>query len=208
MVPSKLGLIRKGLFKIAKWMLGVVMPEIFVLCAVSQYFRVLNDFLAMKARPGWTFKHSFFSDMGGLRLNGQVYSSGHELVEHQADLNKETLDRICREIDDKSKAGILGKLFTISKIVFFSVQIITKAAHSLYISPLEYFTCAQVFCAFLMYIYWIGKPYDVDEPIELMARDRIEVVPVERDRGPFSTFDILLIHKDNDTDRHYTQGGL
>lgn len=147
------------------------MPEIMVACAVGQYYRATKNFIKLGKNRGWTFTHSFFLTMKGFHLNGAEVSDSLELVQGRVKLDEITLKQLRDEINDKSNADFLTKSIAVIQITRFSLGIIARAVASLTISPLEYFTCAQVFCALLMYIYWFDKPFNVGIPIHLATGD-------------------------------------
>lgn len=98
--------------------------------------------------------------------------SGRRLLGRGAVLNDKICEQLGHEISDKSKADVLTKLISIVQITRFLLETIARAANALPISPLEYFTCAQVFCALLMYIFWFDKPHGVQEKIRLETHRR------------------------------------
>lgn len=185
----------KALNKAAKWIVGVLMPEAIVIAAWDQYVEVLRDFVAMKRYQGWTFKHSFFALMGGFYVGEVQAWSGRMLVLCRANLDQSTCEKLGREIADKSKADLLPKSIAIIQITSFSLGIVARAAASLTISPLEYFTCAQVFCALLLYTFWFSKPYNVDEAIYLLPKPGEGLGEyLEECAEPFCMFDLLFYY--------------
>lgn len=156
--------------KVLNWLLGLLMPEIWVGKACMQYSCALVDYHAkVKSYPEWTLKLSMFDIMRGFTwVNDPEINPGRAQYRTGAKLDRQ---KICksleREISDKSKANVLTKLIAIIQITRFLLEVIARAASSLPISPLEYFTCAQVFCALLMYVFWFDKPCDVETKISL-----------------------------------------
>lgn len=117
---------------------------------------------------GWKFKHSTFARMKGFSLDiDDNINSGYQLLLQGAILDVDSCDRLGWEISDKSKADVLTKSIAIIQITRFLLEISARTASSLPISPLEYFTCAHVFYALTMYIYWFDKPCGVQEKIRL-----------------------------------------
>lgn len=155
--------------KVFYWSLALLAPELFVGNACAEYCDALEDYAFMEKHcPGWTLKLSVFARMKGFTLeDGDGIESGRELFRRGAKLDVQTCRRLQDDIADKSKADILTKSIAIIQITRFLLEIIARAAYSLPISPLEYFTCAQVFCALLMYIFWIDKPHGVQQKIRL-----------------------------------------
>lgn len=158
------------------WNLGLLMPEYIVFKACSQYYDALEDYNAMiEKHDSWTLKHSFFVKMGGFAIKGVEGSKDILNVAYGLDLQHFTtitekegeLERLKHEISDKSKSDVLAKSLAVLQISRFLLEIISRAASSLPISPLEYFTCAQVFCALLSYTFWFDKPHNVQVQIRV-----------------------------------------
>lgn len=116
----------------------------------------------------WTLQHSFFALMGGFTLeDGDCVGSGLELYERGAILTESACEKYTCEINDKAKADVLTKAIAILQITRLLLEEIDRACNGLPISPLEYFTCAQVFAALFMYAYWLEKPHGVRERIKV-----------------------------------------
>lgn len=169
----------KWCFSGVGWTIGVLVPEIMVYNACVQYQEALIDFTSVRNMPlacvkDWTLKHSFFAKMEGFRVDaGDIVTNGRELVNIR---RKADWKRIGRDIADKSKKDVLSKCVAVIQIGRFLVTMIARAAISIPISPLEYFTCVQVVCALLMYAFWFEKPYNVQECIHIPASRKDKVV--------------------------------
>ena len=122
--------------------------------------------------------HSFFAGMGGfvfdtedadclpyIRGSPRLIVTAHgvaKLAEHGHLPNiPETL------IADKSKADFVAKVFATLQASWFLVQCVARWKARLTITLLELNTLAHVFCALLIYLLWMNKPYDVHEPIRI-----------------------------------------
>ena len=168
-------LLRKAAF----WLLGIMAPECIVGQAIQEYCNVSLDvtFMRNKGYLSWTRKHAFFTLMKGLRSrDGTVVHSGRALYENkeadQLHLSRTNLQTLLDDIEDKSKADVLGKSLAIIQISRFLVGIVTRLVQHLPISPLEWVTCSYVLCALMLYVLWFHKPYDVREPIHLDPSSR------------------------------------
>lgn len=164
----------KAIVIVIFWTIGLLMPEIIVLIACEDYLKALDDLRSVinivgksQQKCQWTLKHSFFVQMGGFRVNGEVVKNGSALAGIQLSENEQDWKQIGEDISDKSKMDVLTKCISVIEIGRFLLAMIARAAASLPISPLEYFTCAQVVCALLMYIFWFHKPHNVQRPIRL-----------------------------------------
>lgn len=161
----------KTIVTVMFWTIGLLMPEIIVLIACVDYQKALTDLRSIENKSrDWTLKHSFFVNMGGFHLNNKVVNRGSEIGNDQLWANKVDWKRIGEDISDKSKKDVLSKCIAVIEIGRFLLAMIARAAASLPISPLEYFTCAQVVCALLMYIFWFYKPHNVQKPIRLTVK--------------------------------------
>lgn len=153
-------------------------PEALVSMASAEYIFASHDRIQMVEEEkieGWTLEHSFFAQMGGFTVNGETVYSGCGILEQGVKLDKRTCEKLGYEINDKSKADLLAKLLAITQISRFLLETISRVVHSYPISPLEYFTCAQVICTLIAYYFWFYKPRNVFEPIELEGRVNISL---------------------------------
>jgi hypothetical protein len=81
-----------------------------------------------------------------------------------------------RDIEARSKADWIVKLLALAQILWFVIQIISRAIQGLDITTLELFTQGIVFCAIVLYAVWWEKPFDVQQPIVIQAEDTVPVV--------------------------------
>jgi hypothetical protein len=68
------------------------------------------------------------------------------------------------EIDDRSKADNIAKIFVCAQLLCFVVQLIARAISGLPVTLLELHVLVHIICAILLYIIWFNKPYDVRSP--------------------------------------------
>lgn len=158
-------------FRVLTWLTGLIAPEMIVAWACMDYFNAFDDYMEMKKNgySEWTLKHSFFTRMGGFQPVGNHPPLGHyaDFIRAGLELDDGVCKKLYKDISDKSKADVLTKSLAVFQITRFLLETITRAANSLPISSLEYFTCAQVFCALLMYTFWFNKPHNIRETILL-----------------------------------------
>ena len=67
-------------------------------------------------------------------------------------------------ISDKSKADLLAKGLVICQVGWLAAQCIARKVQGLPISLLEIHTLVHVFCAVTMYLIWLSKPLDINNP--------------------------------------------
>lgn len=88
---------------------------------------------------------------------------------------------------DKSKANGLMKLLAVTQALWFCLQCITRLSQELPIALLEIHVFGYAVCAFLIYVLWWDKPFDVEQST-LLKGDKIECIasllrlysPIER----------------------------
>lgn len=131
--------------------------------------------------------------MGGFTLEDEdEIISGQDLYKRGAILAGRACREYSYEINDKSKTNVLTKAIAIVQISRFLLEEIDRALNGLSISPLEYFTCAQVFAALLMYVYWLEKPYGVQEKINVKKGNE-KRIRVEHENEKVESMFIALI---------------
>ncbi|KAK3361603.1 hypothetical protein B0T24DRAFT_111509 [Lasiosphaeria ovina] len=167
---------RKG-----KWVLmGCFAPELVVFVAWCQRRQASRLLGQMREVPGdtyrhWTMTHSFYATMGGFVLNtaqeGQdPYIPGsprlYLLPEGTAALAKMgLLPPVSKDyILDKSNADGLAKLIVVAQSGWFTLQLLTRWAMKLPVTPLELTTMAHAVCALATYFLWWEKPLDIYDP--------------------------------------------
>jgi len=71
------------------------------------------------------------------------------------------------DINDKSKTDGLAKALALVQCSWLLIQLIARTAQGLAITELELSTAAFVMCAFVMYVLWWEKPFDMERRIVL-----------------------------------------
>jgi hypothetical protein len=124
-------------------------------------------------RAKWTSTHSYYANMGGLRLgnsSGEVVSSYHPTIAlttrqfgflRKTDVIKESPRLSEGEILDKSKTDIFAKGIAVVQISELTLSLVLRAARHLAISQLEIITVAFAVCAVVTYCFSWNKPQDV-----------------------------------------------
>lgn len=185
---------------VSHWFVGLLVPEVLVLLSCAEYYIALRDCVIMQhlcPDSRWTLQHSFFALMGGYALeDGDSIRSGQELYERGAILSKKACEGYTYEINDKAKANVLTKAIAILQISRFLLEEIDRACNGLPISPLEYFTCAQVFAALFMYVYWLEKPHGVRERIKVdKGQERPTIAENFKFESMISAFTITTLQR-------------
>ena len=162
-----------------KWMLVAVLgPEWILGFAGGQWAMARRSARKIRALgketkvwSHWTMTHSYFADMGGIRL---------KLKDDEFPINAEMLRGLLERDDiafpeiaeitkaailDRSKADVIAKVLTALQTAWFVVQCIARGITGLGLTSLELSTCAFVVCALATNYLWWSKPRDVFEPI-------------------------------------------
>ena len=171
-------------------LLGLFAPEMVVYAAWSQYksasllTNAMNEFFEETHQPRkhtWTTVHSFYACMGGF-----VMDTADPFREtYVRDLPRASLgcrgvlfavrhggyipDMSKADILDRSKADNLGKCLVCLQAGWAVVQCISRLVSHLPLTLLEVNTLGHVLCALLMYLFWLQKPLDVNEPTVLQG---------------------------------------
>ncbi|KAK5651175.1 hypothetical protein OQA88_13193 [Cercophora sp. LCS_1] len=89
-------------------------------------------------------------------------------------------------IDDKSKVDVIGKMLVVTQMTWMAMQCIVRKIYGSPLSLLEVHTMVHVVCAVTIFLLWIYKPKDVQDPevldisgfediIALMVQSRLPV---------------------------------
>ncbi|KAH8695530.1 hypothetical protein BGW36DRAFT_398744 [Talaromyces proteolyticus] len=178
--------------KVLIWLFVVVYPELTLVNeAVSQFFlaqKTLTNFESAQEEidqgavppssvlgepewspESWSLTHAFCVNMRGLALQTKdkrtyVVESRHVRILLKAGIiNYSLFDK--RDIDDRSKVDSLAKVFSLIQSIYTTVNLLSRVAYHLPITPLEITTLAFLFCPFISYAFWWKKPKDMSAPI-------------------------------------------
>ena len=113
----------------------------------------------------WTTAMGFYAACGGLvgrRDHGTPKALTVPWIVHIAKTEPHLLPILHHdEIIDKSKASILAKLITCIQAFWFCTSCVARLCSGNAISVLELNTFGHCICAFIIYVFWWHKPYDV-----------------------------------------------
>ena len=136
-------------------------------------------------RVKWTLTHSYYANMGGLRLGN---SSGEEVCRHyqtialttrqfgllrKTDVIKESPKITEEDIRDKSKTDFFTKGIAVLQISELILSLIARATRHLAISQLEIITVAFAVCAVVTYCFSWNKPQDVKTATTILIPRRL-----------------------------------
>ena len=126
----------------------------------------------------WSIEQGFFAVMGGYAVDGTVTDpTTFETKQQRRIVTALGLELLARagalpalsnqDIKDRSKADLFAKTIVLLQIAWFGLQVISRLAAGLAVTPLEAHTAVHVCCAIGLYLIWLKKPYNVDTPIVL-----------------------------------------
>ncbi|KIP10581.1 hypothetical protein PHLGIDRAFT_115338 [Phlebiopsis gigantea 11061_1 CR5-6] len=159
------------------WVLfNIVAPELIVVVAVLELLSARDVLRTMHKRgqEDWTMTLAFFADMGGYQLedghhlrNGLAFLEWFDSIQNDEEAIQLDVERIRQEIDDRSNAEPVLKLFTVVQATWFFIETFIRLGENKAISPLEAATCSYIVCAVIVYLCWLYKPYSVNGRIVL-----------------------------------------
>ncbi|PMD22287.1 hypothetical protein NA56DRAFT_570893, partial [Hyaloscypha hepaticicola] len=150
-----------------------------------------------ESKAKWTLTHSYYANMGGLRLgnsSGEVICSGYLTIAlttrqfgflRKTDVIKESPRLSEEEILEKSKTDLFAKGIAVLQISELILSLIARAARHLAISQLEIITVAFAVCAVVTYCFSWNKPQDVKTatkifiPRHLSDKEKWDVMQLE-----------------------------
>jgi hypothetical protein len=125
--------------------------------------------------------------MGGYAVNSLVTNPGtFTAVQAQRIVTVDGLIELARagllpsisaqDIKDRSKADVFAKIIVLFQITWFGLQVISRLAESLAVTPLEAHTAIHVCCTIALYLIWLKKPYNVATPTVLKGEAVEEMI--------------------------------
>ena len=151
--------------------LGLLGPEFIVQAAPGQYLSAKESVKLFQdsGHRGWTIKHCFFADMGGLVLQTPDFppfpidaKQTHYLVD-KGHIRHPRVTK--KDIADRDKVDLLLRVVVACQISWFVVNCIARWAQDLALTTLELSTVSFIFCTFGTEMFWMQKPADVQTPI-------------------------------------------
>ncbi|KUJ09588.1 uncharacterized protein LY89DRAFT_273733 [Mollisia scopiformis] len=204
-VPGETGKF-KALATKGKWVLiGLIAPEVVLYLACSQFLearRLANELNRIALERGeeklannsaFDIKYGFFVVMGGLEISAKdivrstwrdsprgTLGSGSLRLTPNGVLQLASLGYFVpvprSKIDDKSKADVVQKCLVMMQVVWMATQCIVRKVYGLPLSLLEVHTMVHVFCALLMYLFWMEKPLDMHDPEVVNSEEYEDIV--------------------------------
>lgn len=98
-----------------------------------------------------------------------------------AELDKLPGSYTSRTVKDKSKASFLAKFLVCFQAIWMIIQVGGRYIAGLPVTLLELYTVLHTICAVAMYIIWIDKPFDVNQPtfVSIHLREMSELLKTD-----------------------------
>ena len=191
--------VQRNAVKITLWLLTVLCPEVIAWGAVVEMFMARSiatscnsaqslvnepkDEVQRQPVPSWSITQGYCVKMGGLALQTQddwlyTVTPRNILVFIRAGIIT-CSDFHDEDIQDRAKVDALGMVVTVLQSLWAMCNIVTRAAYSLSISPLELGTVAYVACGMFLYGFWWNKPKDMATTINIPLRYSRGNIPEE-----------------------------
>ncbi|KAJ7751595.1 hypothetical protein B0H16DRAFT_822452 [Mycena metata] len=159
--------------KLCIMLVMIIAPELVVGFAIRQLISaqwISKEFNVSKT-------HGFFCTMGGF-----VSEEGHPIsTEKQLPAYISAIRAIKEaDIEDKSKGDALSKGVAIAQGLWFVTQCLARVSQHLPLTGLEVATLAFAVLSVVIYLLWLHKPLDVQQPI-VVARSEVEIDPLQEE---------------------------
>ena len=120
-------------------------------------------------RVAWTLQQAYFIVAGGLAVDSSsfwkkpcmVFTPLGALELAKAGLLPEISPEM---VEDKNKADSISKILVCVQVGWYIIQCTARLVQKLPLTLLEVHTLIHVLLAFIMYLFWFAKPYDVRFP--------------------------------------------
>jgi hypothetical protein len=161
------------LYKFRWQLITIFFPEVIVATAAEQWLSAYQSvrIFAALGHTGWTVRHGFFADMGGIKVAPPditpfpVDSQQLAFLVAQGYLPMPTIST--GDICAVNKADGFARTITIAQMVWFCLSCVGRGVERIGLSPLELTTLAFIICTLHNYFFWYFKPLDPPSPMVL-----------------------------------------
>ncbi|KAF8534975.1 hypothetical protein BDD12DRAFT_718295, partial [Trichophaea hybrida] len=171
-----------------KWAaIALIAPEFVLMYAFVQWHEAIRLCAELQDFKHFPLKYGFYVGMGGFAIDTTKLDPGiqqftlhprpilpTELGEKRAAVTASGVLHLARKghfllikpetISDKSKADTLAKFLAIFQVSWLVVETCARKANGVPITLLEIHTLVHVFCALVMYGFWLKKPVGIRDP--------------------------------------------
>ncbi|KUJ10470.1 uncharacterized protein LY89DRAFT_675297 [Mollisia scopiformis] len=147
--------------------------------------RALRDSEVESKSLVWNSEQAFFAVMGGFAIENEYLDEKNIKVTLRRILTVNGVLQLAKlglmpvidpeDISERSKADNIAKIFVLSQIIWFALQVIGRLASKIPVTPLEIHTAVHVACTIIMYLLWMKKPYDVRGSVPLNNPDAKDI---------------------------------
>lgn len=121
------------------------------------------------AFKSWTMKEALFVVSGGLAVQSNTWHPFKRIIFTPKGLlqlaRAGLLATVSRDqIEDKSNANLFGKVLACAQATWFAINFFVRLGQGLSVSLLEIHTLIHVCCAYVIYVVWCEKGYDINKP--------------------------------------------
>ncbi|KAH9214341.1 hypothetical protein DL95DRAFT_281242, partial [Leptodontidium sp. 2 PMI_412] len=140
----------------------------------NQIQRPDRETTMVRAPLEWTPEQAFFAVMGGFAIEVDFSNSQTQTNTPRLERRLVTTEGVIQlaklglipsistsEIQERSKADVIAKIFVLAQITWFGMQVVGRLAGKLPLTLLEVHTAVHVVCTIGIYLLWLKKPYDV-----------------------------------------------
>ncbi|KAK2877848.1 hypothetical protein FQN49_001141 [Arthroderma sp. PD_2] len=157
-------------------------PEFIYMLALGQYTAARESVQTFhnSGYPGWTLTHAFYANMGGFVFQPygwKLFPINSKELHYLVTRGYLEFPKVTRrEIKDRNKSSGLGRMITLSQILWFTLTVIVRAVQHLAITTLEVTTLGFIFCTLGTAVCWSQKPMDVESAIILESKFTMEEI--------------------------------
>ncbi|KAM0176229.1 hypothetical protein ACHAPC_009290 [Botrytis cinerea] len=161
------------LYKFRWQMFAVFFPEVLVALAAEQWISARQSVRTFKelGHNGWTIRHGFFADMGGIIVapkDSDHFAIDSYQLAYLIRNNYISLPPIdINDIRAVNKADGLARAVTMAQMVWFFMACLGRSVEGLNITPVELETLAFILCTTHTFFFWWNKPLDPARPLIL-----------------------------------------
>ena len=178
--------------KLQLFLLAVLGPDFVLTLALGQCNAAYRSKQAFKRGnyEGWTLRHCFFINMGGVHLefpDRQVAGESTFPVDCDQLLWLASRNYICLpaistdDVNDRNKADSLARLIAVVQSLWFTADSLGRVGQGLAISTMELTTLSFVFLMTFCSAFWWRKPMDISRPLVIPVNVPLSTILRESD---------------------------
>jgi hypothetical protein len=154
------------IYKFRWHLFAIFFPEVLVATAAEQWLSArqsVQEFTAL-GYPGWTMRHGFYADMGGIKIappDIEPFPVDSQQLAYLVRHKYMPMPQIStNNIRGSNKADGFARGITLIQMTWFCLYCIGRAVTNIGLAPLELTTLCFIFCTMHNYFFWFFKPMD------------------------------------------------